>query len=525
MCGIFAYIGNKHKYSKLLEYFIKTCHRGPDNCKLVNINKRIKFGFHRLMINGLDFESDQPLHIKKCYLICNGEIYNYKKLIEEFNLDLEYKTNSDCEIIIHLYKRLGFKEMLHKLDGVFTIILYDTDLDELFVARDPLGIRPLFICTDIEGNNDDIGFCSEAKSLLFMDNKSLKQFPPGHSWRSSNKDIYNNYFSYDFNIIQCNDEELVCKNINKLLTSAVNKRLMGDRKVGCLLSGGLDSTLVTALVAKNYKKGELRTYSIGLKGSVDLYWARIAADYLGTDHHEICVTEKDFLDAIPKTIKQIESFCTTTIRASVGNYLVSLYIKENTPDTVIYCGDVSDEIFGSYRGFMNAPDDESFLEANIKMLKDICYFDVLRSDRSISGAGLEARVPFGDKYLVNYVMSLPPKYKTFGKDKIEKYYLRKAFEGYLPHDLLYRKKEAFSDGVSSLERNWFDIIKEYVDKIIPDNIDFAKGFNGPQPYDKESYWYRTIYDEHFKNIVLIPYYWKHPFCNQLDPSARLLKCY
>ena len=375
-------------------------------------------------------------------------------------------------------------------------------------------------------SDNDIGFCSEAKSLLFMDNTNLKQFPPGCGWKMSNKHDFIKYYSFDYKIVSCDDEEMVCNKIRTLLTNGVNKRLMSDRTVGCLLSGGLDSTLVTALVSKNYKKGELKTYSIGLKGSVDLYWARIAATYLGTDHHEICVTEKEFLEAIPDTIKQIESYCTTTIRASVGNYLVSKYIKKNTPDVVIYCGDVSDEIFGSYRGFMNAPDDESFLKSNIDMLKNICYFDVLRSDRSISGAGLESRVPFGDIDLVNYVMSLPVKYKMFGKDRMEKYYLRKAFEGYLPNDLLYRRKEAFSDGVSSPDRNWFDVIKEHVDKIIPNDIDFnKKEFDGPQPYDKESYWYRTIYNMYFGNITLVPYYWRHPFCKQLDPSARLLECY
>jgi asparagine synthase (glutamine-hydrolysing) len=247
-------------------------------------------------------------------------------------------------------------------------------------------------------------------------------------------------------------EIAICGRIRELFTSAVKKRLMSERPVGCLLSGGLDSSLVTAIVARELKTSApdtvLNTYSIGLSGSVDLFWARRVAEHLGTCHHEVVLTERDFLDAINDTIFQTESYCTTTIRASVGNYLVSKYIQQQTVDVVIYCGDMSDEIFGSYRGFLKAPTDADFKTENERMIRDVRFFDLLRSDKSISGAGLEARVPFADKEFLTYVMSIPAKFKQFydghrvgnvdegqvsspPPPRMEKHLLRKAFESVL----------------------------------------------------------------------------------------------
>lgn len=518
MCGIFAFLGNDVDLKTLLKYFIKIYHRGPDNSNFLTIKDDLYFGFHRLRINGLDMKSNQPFHIKACYLICNGEIYNFEELRKSYP---EYETSSDCEIIIHLYRRHGIEKTLKMLDGVFAFMLYDEINNIIYAARDPIGIRPLFYGY----TEDGMAFASEAKAITFSND--YKQFPPGSWWSSKSPLNFNKYYSFDYKVIPVESEKQVLRKINLLLRTAVHKRLMSERDVGCLLSGGLDSTLVTALVARHYKPGKLKTYSIGMEGSVDLYWARKAAEYLDTEHHEICLTEKQFLDAIEKTIYQIESYCTTSVRASVGNYLVSLYIKENTPDVVIYCGDVSDEIFGSYRGFMKAPSDDAFREANNKIVEDVHLFDVLRSDRSISGAGLEARVPFADKDFLNYIMSLPPEFKMFNSDKMEKYYLRKAFEGYLPEPLLWRRKEAFSDGVSSKKRSWFEVIKEFVDREISDE-DYERlveMYDDPKPYDKESLYYRVIYEKYFGNTKLVPYYWRHPFCNIKDPSARLLDCY
>jgi asparagine synthase (glutamine-hydrolysing) len=343
------------------------------------------------------------------------------------------------------------------------------------------------------------------------------------------------------------DEARICNQIRELFTKAVVKRLMSERPVGCLLSGGLDSSLVTAIVARELRKTSpdtvLNTYSIGLEGSVDLYWARRVAEYLGTCHHEVALKERDFLDAIHDTIYQTESYCTTTIRASVGNYLISKYIQAQTDDVVIYCGDMSDEIFGSYRGFLKAPNDADFQRENDRMIRDVRFFDLLRSDKSISGAGLEARVPFADKAFLEYVMRIPARFKRFDDERMEKFLLRKAFQGgdnvdedgkaLLPDDVLWRRKEAFSDGVSCANggRTWVQMIKEYSDRVITDdeidNKEHALYSLHNPPYDKESFYYRRVFENIYGGRgVTIPYYWRHPFCEGvLDPSARLLSFY
>jgi asparagine synthase (glutamine-hydrolysing) len=522
MCGIFFYKGKQYNKNQLLKFLLENKHRGPDNTKYKIIND-IFLGFNRLSVNGLDEISNQPFYMKGCYLICNGEIYNYKKLIKKYELETEYVSRSDCEIIIHLYKKIGFDKMIRELDGEFAFVLYDEINDYIYISRDPLGIRSLYYC--IEDNQ--IAVASEMKSLVKF--KNVTQFPSGYYWMNDIGLI--EYYKFEYKINHNITEKQVLKNIHDLLIEGVEKRLMSERKIACLLSGGLDSTLVTAIVCNKIGAKNLNTYSIGLEGSVDLEYAKKAAEYLGTNHTNIVLSEEDFLYAIEPTIKQIESWDTTSVRASVGNYLVSLYIKNNSDDTILFCGDVSDEIFASYRGFMSADTDENLLKENTIMLKNIRYFDVLRSDKSISGAGLEARVPYGDIKLVDFVMSLPAQYKKFDNNHIEKYYLRKAFHGYLPDFLLWRRKEAFSDGVSSLKRSWFQIIKEHVDKKITDNeynIKLLKyiGDEKRTPYDKESLYYREIFDKYYKNKDnTIPYYWRHPFSTILDPSARLLNTY
>lgn len=527
MCGIFAlYNGSLQSY---LRPFHSTKHRGPDNSKLRSITPNIHFGFHRLEINGLDRVSDQPLQINKVVLVCNGEIYNYKQLAEKYNFTL--KTHSDCEIIIHLYENFGIEEVCQQLDGVFAFTLYDFETDKLYAARDPIGIRALYYGV----TGDSISLCSEMKGL--SPSRIVEQFPPGTytTINSTHPLSFTSYYKYEWTPVpyKPSDLPLIYSTIRSLFIEAVQKRTMSDRKICSLLSGGLDSTLTTYVLAKHtdLKENLINTYAIGLPESVDLKYANLAADVIGTNHHTITVTEEQFLDAIEKTIVQIESYCVTSVRASTGNFLVSLAISDCADgDTVVFCGDLSDEIFGSYRGFMKAPTSEQFLEENIKMLKNVHYFDVLRSDKSISGAGLEARVPFADKAFVDYVMSLDPTLKMFNNsDRMEKYVLRKAFDGELPDELLWRRKEAFSDGVSGMERSWFQIIQEHVDKIIPDDqfeMRCARYKHNP-PTDKESLWYREIFEKHYPNREkTIPFMWKHPFNDPTaDPSARLLDCY
>ena len=574
MCGIFYYENRLTKYldikklKSLQQTFYKSSHRGPDNS--IFLHEKVEhqfshrcFGFHRLSINGLSSIGNQPLKLKNCTLICNGEIYNYQQLIDEFNLADEYnKGGSDCEIVIHLFRKIGMEETLKRLDGVFALTLVDHDTNVMYVARDPVGIRSLFYGSEF-GFAADITVSSEIKSMDHCMGCYISQFPSGcygvyelgaliirpyysalHSAMRADP-ILEQYAPYNYVFETVEDsEENICANIKTLLESAVKKRLMSERgAVGCLLSGGLDSTLVTAIMCKFMDPSKLNTYSIGLKGSVDLMWARRAANHLGTCHHEVCLSEQEFLDAIEDTVYQIESYDTTSVRASLPNFLISKYISKHSDDVVIFCGDMSDEIFGSFRGFTKAPSDEDFKRENERMIRDVRYFDLLRSDKTISGAGLEARVPFADKVFLKYAMEIPPRYKRFDDERIEKYLLRKAFDGkgYLPDELLWRRKEAFSDGVSGNSgRTWVQMIKEHVETKIS-GIEYdayvktileLKSKNKIQnesnlPYDKESFYYRKIFENFFpeKSDNAIPYYWRHPFCSNVDPSARLLEFY
>lgn len=517
MCGIFSYFGNKYSEVELLNFANKIKHRGPDSTNYLKINEQLFFVFHRLAINGLNSESDQPFINNGIYLICNGEIYNYKNLMETYGFKDDYKTDSDCEIILHLYNKFGMAKTCSILDGEYAFILFDSNKNILYSARDHIGVRSLYY----EINNNEICFCSELKGIpnSFL---NINQFPPGYFWSSETNLFEKFFYIAPTKFIQDIDEEKIINNIKNLFKNAVYKRLMSDRKIACLLSGGLDSTTVTALVASYYPPYSINTYSIGLKGAIDLYYAKIAADYLKTNHTSVELTNEQFLDAIEKTIIQIESYDTTTVRASVGNYLISLYIKENSDDTVIFCGDVSDEIFGSYRGFYYAPSDEDFYNENMNMIHKIHYFDVLRSDKSIAGAGLEARVPFSDGEFLKYCMSIPAHLKRFSDNRIEKYLFRKAFEDILPKDLAWRVKTAFSDGVSNSEKPWYKIIKEYMDTKYSEKEfkDKILQYKYNTPYDKESLYYREIYEKYYPNTAkTIPYYWKQPFMNVNDPSA------
>ena len=515
MCGIFSYLGNNYKDSELLEYANKIAHRGPDLTTSKRINDNLFFVFHRLSINGLNPESGQPFQKNGIFLMCNGEIFNFKDLINEYNLKDVYKSESDCEVILHLYILFGIEKTCKLLDGEFAFILYDSNIDTLFAARDQIGVRSLYWGKD----DENLFFCSEMKGI--PDIKNIEQFPVSSYWNSKDNEVKKiNYYEIDtFHDIE---EGNIIETIRELFTNAVEKRLMSDRKMACLLSGGLDSTTVSAIVASKYEPYSLNTYSIGLKNSVDLHYAKIAADYFKTNHTSIELTNDDFLNAIEKTIVQIESYDTTTVRASVGNYLISLYIRNNTDDTVIFCGDVSDEIFASYRGFYYATSDQEFFDENCKMLNNIQYFDVLRSDKSIAGAGLEARVPFSDVDFLGYVMKIEPFLKRFSKERIEKYLFRKAFEHMLPPELAWRVKTAFSDGVSNAEMPWYQIIKTYMDTKYTD-IEFLEKseiYTHNKPYDKESLYYREIFEKHYPNRSnTIPYFWKQPFTKEEDPSA------
>jgi asparagine synthase (glutamine-hydrolysing) len=489
-------------------------------------------------------------------LICNGEIYNYKELYKLMNVSPN--TDSDCEVIIHLYLKYGIEQTLVMLDGVFAFILFDnrvkkSDLNsKVYVARDPYGVRPLYVLkykTYETYNPNVIGFASELKCLSNIYNKliiprphlpanfinyTLKQFTPGtysvfnygsmvnSIWEPYQENI--KYIIPAFPTFLTHYEVYNYHNlIYKYLYQAVKKRCCTtERPIACLLSGGLDSSLIAALVVNYYIKAgkNIDTYSIGLVGSEDLKYARIVADYLKTNHHEIIVTEENIFQAIPEVIKAIESYDTTTVRASIGNYLLGKYISTHSENKVIFNGDGSDELFGGYLYMNKCPDSIEFDKETRRLLKDIYLFDVLRSDKCISSHGLEPRTPFLDKTLVNYVMSIPVDIKNHNIDRnCEKYLLRMSImrcaPDLLPKEILWRKKEAFSDGVTSKSRSLFKILQEYI----------AKECNTLEPcIETEKYYYKNLFDTYYPNCShVLPYYWMPKYVENItDPSARTL---
>jgi len=522
MCGIFSYKGKKKSLENLKDSIDLIQYRGPDNSKYKSFEDNILFGFHRLSIVGISESGNQPLSHPKdnnLSLICNGEIYNFKNLAIKYNFNLQ--SGSDCEIILHLYKEFGIEQTVKELDGVFMFVLFDKKKNFLYSARDPFGVRPGFI-----GYKDnDIYIASEAKPLVKHCDKIIP-FKPGTWFSSDNIHKFNSFYKLNFENIS--NESDINNNIKIILTESVKKRLMSDRKIGCLLSGGLDSSLIAALVAKHGDNKNLDTFSIGMPGSIDLHYANIVAKHIGSNHHHVEISAENFLNSIEEVIYKIESYDITTVRASVGNYLVSKYIKNNSDCKVIFNGDGSDEVCCGYFYLKNAPDMLSLQNESEKLIKEIHVFDVLRSDRSISSNGLEPRTPFLDKQFVQYYFSISPELKKFdGINKIEKFLLRQAFanDNLLPEEILWRNKCAFSDGVSNQNNSWHTIIKSYFDQKVSDDEynKYLKKYKHCSPNSKESYYYRKIFDKYFSSHEgLIPHYWMPNWSDVKDPSAREL---
>lgn len=525
MCGIFAYRGTKLRWHELKTHADKIQHRGPDNSIVRRVSANTLLVFHRLAIMGINEAGNQPLFHPRdsnISIICNGEIYNYKALAKKHGFKLE--TGSDCEIILHLYKRYGIEKTVELLDGVFMFVLHDREKDDLFAARDPFGVRPGFIGR--KGNETFLA--SEAKSLTDLCDQ-VEPFKPGHWWQDRS-DKFTRYYYHKPEDLSTISEDSLLEGIRSTLSQAVKKRMMAEREIGCLLSGGLDSSLITALVLQNYE-GKLKTFSIGMPGSIDLDYAQTVAHFLKTDHHKILISEQEFLSAINTVIYNIESYDTTTVRASVGNYLVSKYIRNNSDCKVIFNGDGCDEVSGGYTYMKLAPSESDFQAETERLVTEIHYFDVLRSDRSVSTNGLEARTPFLDKEFVRYYLSIPPAHKMFdGKLRMEKYLLRKAYDrsGLLPDSVLWRRKCAFSDGVSSRNNSWHRILQKFINQQITDT-EFkteAQQYTHCIPVLKESYYYRKIFESYFgKQDNLIPHLWMPKWVETNDPSAREINGY
>lgn len=521
MCSIFGCIGKDYCLDVIMTEFNKTKHRGPDMTQYYDFNNGY-LAFHRLSIMGLNELGMQPFHYKKNSVVCNGEIYGFRKLKSELLSDgYRFISESDCELILPLYDKYGL-EIFKKLDAEFALIIYDGEKDQLIAARDPIGIRPLFYGY----HNEKIFFASEAKALVNLCEK-VCPFPPGHYYAGGKFVCYND-ISTPKELI--NDSiEVATKKIHDLLENAVVKRLDSDASLGFLLSGGLDSSLVCAIACRNIGK-QIKTFAIGMETDpIDLKYAREVADYLHTEHHEIIMKKADVLNSLDEVIKTLESYDITTIRASIGMYIICRELKKISDIRVLLTGEISDEIFGyKYTDF--APNDVEFQKEAEKRLKELYMYDVLRADRCISANSMEARVPFGDIAFVQYVMGLNPKIKMNVYNK-GKYLLRKAFEGdYLPYNILYREKAAFSDAVG---HSMVDYLKEYAEskysdsdfEILRHKYDYYK-----PPFTKESLLYREIFEKYYpgKAEWIVDYWMPNKTwqgCQVNDPSARVLSNY
>ena len=504
MCGIVCAFETKAKKnirSKVLEMSKKIRHRGPDWSGIFSNDNAI-LSHERLSI--VDPSSGkQPLYSEdnRYVLAANGEIYNHQELRKEFP-NYEFSTKSDCEIILALYTKYG-PDFIDKMNGIFAFVIYDSTNDEYFVARDHMGIIPLYIGWD----SDKIFYVSsELKALEGVCNE-IELFPPGHYFLSSNDD-YVKWYDRDWREYdEVKNAKSEIKMLRDSLEQAVRRQLMSDVPYGVLLSGGLDSS-ITSAVAKKYSEmriesndkqpawwPQLHSFSVGLEGSPDLAAAKLVADHIGTIHHEIIFTIQEGLDAIKDVIYNLETYDITTVRASTPMYLMARVIKSMGIKMVL-SGEGADEIFGGYLYFHKAPSPREFHEETVRKLDKLHMYDCLRANKSLAAWGIEGRVPFLDKEFMDVAMSLNPKDKMIKGERIEKWILRKAFEDYLPDSIVWRQKEQFSDGVGY---NWIDTLKKVVEDQISDkNMKEASlRFPFQTPATKEEYYYRSLFSEHF----------------------------
>jgi asparagine synthase (glutamine-hydrolysing) len=525
MCGIWALISSSPP-PDCLQYISKLAPRGPEQqaCKCVG---NVVLGFTRLAINGLTADGDQPMTLadksgSQISWICNGEIYNYKDLAARHGIPIT-ATSSDCQILGPLYERYAddLPTFFSSLDGVFALIIVDEARQRLVVGRDPYGVRPLFSADTTLG----LCFASEMKAIP---NGRPTAFKPGaYTVYSLDRSaptptVKGRYHTVPkLKVPVLADQDAAEAAVATALTVAVRKRMLTERPVAALLSGGIDSSLIAALVARELRNAGapvLKTFSIGFAGSEDLRYARMVAAWIGSEHHEIVATADDFFAAIPEVIRAIESYDTTTVRASVGNYLVAKAVAAMSDCKVVFNGDGSDEVFGSYIYFYAAPSDEAFEAESARLLRDIHLYDVLRSDRSISSHGLEPRTPFLDKEFVASARAVSTRLRRpITGDRPEKWILRRAFadSGLLPNEVLWRKKEAFSDGVSGPAKLWYQEIQERVPGSSTD------------PAQAERDYYESIFHAAYPNCgnATVPYRWMPRWVAATDPSARTLKEY
>tara|TARA_E500000081_G_C6111758_1_gene343062 strand:+ start:5 stop:1600 length:1596 start_codon:yes stop_codon:yes gene_type:complete len=518
----------------------KIRHRGPDWSGVFNNDKAI-MTHERLAI--VDPTSGkQPLFSenKNLVLAANGEIYNHLELRKQFENNYNFQTKSDCEVILCLYQEKGLS-FLDELNGIFGFALYDITKDEYFVARDHMGIIPLYIGWD---ENGTFYVASELKALEGNCTK-IELFPPGHYLHSSDGELkrWHDRDWKDYDAVKENKTNI--KKLRIALEKAVHKQLMSDVPYGVLLSGGLDSSITSAIAKKYSEKRiesndvdaawypQLHSFAIGLEGSPDLAAARKVADHINTIHHEIKFTIQEGIDAIKDVIYHLETYDITTIRASTPMYLLARAIKAMGIKMVL-SGEGADEIFGGYLYFHKAPSSKDFHEETVRKLDKLHMYDCLRANKSLAAWGIEGRVPFLDKEFMDVAMSINPKDKMISADRMEKWVLRKAFEDILPETVAWRQKEQFSDGVGY---SWIDKLKEMVEKEISDEQLTNAHYKFPiqPPSSKEEFYYRSIFTEHFQSDAAawsVPsapsvacstptaLEWDESFKNMNDPSGR-----
>jgi len=523
MCGFIFSSNTAIEKEKFEKSFNKITHRGPDDAEILTTGNSI-WGFHRLAIMDLTNAGNQPFVHKNKELMCNGEIYNFEELRKFLEPFYVFHSHSDCEVLLPLVEQVGIEAMVRMLDAEFAFVLADNKTNEIWAARDPFGIRPLFYGYDRETKK--IAFASEAKGLIDWC-VDIKPFPPGHFYANGEFQLFNDAGNSKTMIEK--DLSEICEGIRWRLERAVIKRLHTDAPMGFLLSGGLDSSLVCA-IAQKHLDNPIETFAIGMESDpIDLRYAQEVANFLESRHHEIIITKQDVLKAVEPVIYHTETWDITTIRASIGMFLIAKYIHEKTNIKTLLTGEVSDEMFG-YKYTDYAPSAGAFQKEAQKRVRELYMYDVLRADRTLAANSLEARVPFADLDFANYVMSINPARKLNTHNK-GKYLLRHAFEGteYLPDEILFREKAAFSDAVG---HSMVDYLKENAENLYSDE-DLEKApekYPTHTPFTKESLWYRDLFEKFYAGYSdWIVDFWmpnKEWVGFKIDdPSARILKNY
>lgn len=534
MCGIFAWFG-RYDRKRALCYAERLQQRGPDSTQYL-ATPQYFLGFHRLSIMDPSSDGNQPFVGAEWTLLCNGEIYNAFTLQKDVYHPLPTRSSSDCEVLFRALEaqRETFTDLVQRLYGVYALVAVQKTPEgswRIHVARDRVGVRPLYWVVQA----DTLVLASEPCALTSW-GPAVTFFPPdtagyltldaqGHlgPWTVTKAPRLCLYREPTIHTL-----DLAVAAVRNVMERAVRSRLLSDRPIACLLSGGVDSSAVAALVAR-YTDQPLHTFSVGLTGSTDLQYARQVAQHLGSIHHEVCLTEEDFLKAVPEVVTALQSYDVTTVRASTPMYLLSRHIAQTTDFKVVFSGEGPDEVCGSYLYFHASPDPSASEKECRRLVQDMHLFDILRADRSTAHWGLEVRVPLLGVDFIETYWSIDPALRQASSTRMEKWILRKAVEDLLPADVVWRRKEAFSDGVSAPSRSWSRVLQEWVDSRVSETelTEAATTYPHHTPQTKEALWLRRYFDQQYPSLAhLIPYQWLPRWVGAVqDPSARILSQY